>query len=119
LRQRRKIAAVNSKRALVIAIFVWSAGISVAQSKSVAMPDSLVIARDTFWDMGPPNEYYDLIQIAKTSDGLALDQVLITPHGQACLQPATVEERSLVLHKTMSELLEGKNPCAIPEKDLD
>jgi TonB family protein len=82
------------------------------------MPDSLVIARDTFWDFGPPFSYYDLIQITETPDGLSLDQVLVTPHGHACLQPATVEERSATLHKTMSELLEGRNPCAIPEKDL-
>ena len=82
------------------------------------MPESLVIARDTFWDMGPPLDYYDLIQITKTTDGLSLDQVLVTPHGQACLQPATVDERSAVLHKTMSELLDGRNPCAIPDKDL-
>ena len=82
------------------------------------MPESLVIARDTFWDVGPPFDYYDLTQITEISDGLALDQVLVTPHGQACLQPATIEERSVVLHETMSELLEGRNPCAIPEKDL-
>jgi hypothetical protein len=91
---------------------------SAAQSKSAAMPESLVIARDAFWDIGPPFNYYDLIQITKTPDGLSLDQVLVTPHGQACLQPATVEERSVVLHRTMSELLEGRNPCAIPEKNL-
>jgi len=112
------IAAVNPKRVIAAALMAWSCGISAAQSKIVPMPESLVIARDTFWDIGPPNEYYDLIQITKTSDGLALDQVLVTPHGQACLQPATVEERSVVLHKTMSELLEGRTPCAIPEKDL-
>jgi TonB family protein len=82
------------------------------------MPESLVIARDTFWDMGPPFDYYDLIQITEVADGLSLDQVLVTPHGQACMQPAAVEERSVVLHKTMSELLEGRNPCAIPEKNL-
>ena len=112
------IAAVNPKLVFVAAILLWASGISEAQSKSAALPDSLVIARDTFWDMGPPNDYYDLIQITKTSDGLALDQVLVTPHGQACLQPATVEERSASLHKTMSELLQGRNPCAIPERDL-
>jgi hypothetical protein len=82
------------------------------------MPDSLVIARDTFWDIGPPFNYFDLIQITETADELSLDQVLVTPHGQACIQPATVEERSVTLHKTMSDFLEGRNPCAIPEKDL-
>ena len=113
------IAGVNPRHALVVAILVSACSISAAQSKSAAMPEGIVIARDTFWDFGPPFSYYDLIQVTKTSDGLSLDQVLVTPHGQACLQPATVEERSVVLHKTMSELLEGRNPCAIPERDLD
>jgi len=82
------------------------------------MPDSLVIARDTFWDFGPPFHYYDLIQVKNDAEGLVLDQVLVTPHGQACMQPATVEERVVILHKTMADLLQGRNPCAIPEKEL-
>jgi len=93
-------------------------GACAAQTGSISIPDSLVIARDTFWDIGPPFNFYDLIQITKTADGLAVDQVLVTPHGQACVQPATVDERTVILNKTMSELLEGRNPCAIPEKDL-
>jgi TonB family protein len=109
---------VNRKRVLILAILAWACGTTAAQSTSAALPETIVIARETFWDMGPPLDYYDLIQITKTVDGLSLDQVLVTPHGQACLQLATVEERSAVLHKTMSELLEGRNPCAIPEKDL-
>ena len=93
-------------------------GVSSAQKTSVALPESLVIARDAFWDMGPPNDDYDLIQITKSGEGLALDQVLVTPPGQRCLQPATVEERSAILHETMEKLIEGRNPCAIPERDL-
>jgi protein TonB len=89
-----------------------------AQRRSPELPESFVIARDTFWDFGPPFSYYDLIQVTKTADGLSLVQVLVTPHGQSCLQPATVEERSTVLHKSMSELLESRNPCSIPDKDL-
>ena len=99
-------------------ILVLECGTCAPQSKSVNAPESLVIARDTFWDFGPPFNYYDLTQITETAGGLSLDQVLVTPHGDACWQPATVEERSGVLHKTMSELLDGRNPCAIPEKDL-
>lgn len=91
---------------------------AAAQKVGVTMPDGLVIARDEFWDMGPPNDYYDLIQIKSVADGLVLDQVVIAPHGQACFQPATVEERTTTVHKTMAELLEGRNPCAIQEKEL-
>jgi len=101
-----------------VGIFLFGCGICTAQGPNVEMPDRIVIARDTFWDFGPPFSYYDLIQIKTNLNGVAINQVLVTPHGQACLQPATVEERSAVLHKAMSELLEGRNPCAIPEKDL-
>lgn len=89
-----------------------------AQKAKVPLPDNLVIARDEFRDMGPPNDYYDVIQVTSVRDGLALDQVLITPRGQACLQRATVEERTVTVHMTMTELLDGRNPCAIPEKQL-
>jgi len=89
-----------------------------AQKMPVEMPDSLVIARDTFWDFGPPFNYYDLIQIKRSNEGLALEQVLVTPPGQACMQPATVDVRSVVLHETMDDLLAGGNPCAIPDREL-
>lgn len=92
---------------------------ATAQKQRPPLPDSVVIARDTFWDMGPPFSHYDLIQITKSGDGLALEQVLVTPHGDACFQPAKVEERKAVLHESMSDLLGGRNPCAIPEKDLN
>jgi hypothetical protein len=55
------IAAVNPKWVFIAPILAWACGISAAQSKIVAMPESLIIARDTFWDMGPPFNYYDLI----------------------------------------------------------
>jgi hypothetical protein len=93
-------------------------GMSEAQSGIVGMPDSIVIARNTFWDFGPPFDYYDLIQIKNDTEGLALDQVLVTPSGGSCIQPAIVEERAVILHKTMVDLLQGRNPCAIPEKEL-
>ena len=112
------IAAMVRKSFQLAGISLLLCGACAAQTGSVSMPDSVVIARDTFWDIGPPFNFYDLIQITKTVDGLAVDQVLVTPHGQVCWQPATVEERSVILHKTMSDLLEGRNPCAIPEKDL-
>ena len=92
---------------------------AAAQKHGPPSPDSLEIARDAFWDIGPPFSYYDLIQITKTDDGVTLDQVLVTPHGDACFQPAKVEERKAVLRESMSDLLNGRDPCAIPEKELN
>jgi TonB family protein len=114
----RIIAAMIQKSYQCAGILLLLCGICPAQSASVGMPDSLVIARDTFWDIGPPFNYYDLIQIKNDAPGLVLNQVLIRPHGDACTQPANVEERTVILHKPMAELLQGRNPCAIPEKEL-
>lgn len=112
------IAAMMRKNIQSAGLLFLLCGACVAQSGNVVLPDSLVIARDTFWDFGPPFSYYDLIQIKNDAQGLALDQVLVTPHGASCIEPATVEEKSVVLHKSMVDLLQGRNPCAIPEKDL-
>lgn len=110
---------MNPKTVLFFLLLGCRVTICAQQGKSTAFPDRIVIARTTYWDIGPPFDFYDLIQITSTSEGVSIDQVLVTPHGQACLGPAKVEERSAVLHKTMAELLEGRNPCAIPEKAVE
>jgi TonB family protein len=48
-----------------------------------------------------------------------VERVLLNPPGQACVQPATVEAETVTLDESMSELLADKNPCTIPEKDLN
>ena len=90
----------------------------IVQGSRTPMPEKLVIARRTFFDFGPPNDFYELISVTRTQDGLTVERILVTPEGQACVQPAKVESRRAVLHEPMEEFLHGKNPCAIPQKDL-
>jgi TonB family protein len=102
------------------AVFVsCAASVCVAQGQSTDLPSRVVIASDTFFDFGPPFNYYELIIAKSSPDGLSVERVEITPPGMACVQPAKVESRTVTVSKTMEELLQGKNPCAIPEKDLD
>jgi TonB family protein len=82
------------------------------------MPDNLVIARHTFFDVGPPFDFYELIHVKSDGDGLSVERVLVTPPGQACWNPATIESKAVILHKTMKDLLANKNPCTIPEREL-
>jgi len=93
--------------------------ICFGQKEKSAQPDSVVIARHTFFDFGPPFDFYELIRVKGGGDTLSVERALITPHGLTCvLQPATVEYESKTLHKAMTDLLAGKNPCTIPERDL-
>ncbi|HMG85493.1 MAG TPA: energy transducer TonB [Terracidiphilus sp.] len=82
------------------------------------MPTQLTVARHTFFDFGPPNDFYEIINVAPNGNELSVQRALVTPPGIACIQPAKVELSSGILHESMEELLQSKNPCAIPEKEL-
>jgi TonB family protein len=112
------IAAMNRKSFQIAGMVLVGCGLCAAQGAKVGMPDRLVIARHTFFDFGPPFDYYELIQVKSEGDALDVERVLVTPPGQACLQPAKVESEIGVLHKTMENLLAGRTPCAIPENEL-
>jgi len=80
--------------------------------------DRFLIARHTFFDFGPPNDFYEIISVRGTDSGTKIERVTLTPAGDACIQAPTVETVSSTIPDTVSLLLEGRNPCAIPEKAL-
>ena len=110
-------ATMRINRIVLFALLI-PAGICSAQKGNSAFPEKLVIAQHSFIDVGPPNDFYELIRIEPSANGVSVERTLITPEGQACLQPATVETRQATVHDSLPEFLQGKNPCSIPEKDL-
>jgi TonB family protein len=92
--------------------------LAAAQTPSSGMPTQLTIARHTFFDFGPPNDFYEIIEVAQEVNELSVQRALVTPEGIACVQPAKVELSSGKLHESMDKLLQAKNPCAIPQREL-
>ena len=82
------------------------------------MPGGFLIARHTFIDVGPPNDFYEIISVRGTSTGTAVERVTLTPAGDACIQRPTVEVAVSSIPDPVGVLLEGRNPCAIPDKSL-
>jgi TonB family protein len=105
-------------KAGLVVVWLLSFEICLAQKKVPPFPQSIVIASDSFIDIGPPFNFYELFRITPSGNELSVERVFVTPQGGNCMQPATVEVQSLSIHKTLPELLQGKNPCAIPEKEL-
>ena len=91
---------------------------AVAQKSSSEFPSQLLIARHTFFDFGPPFDFYEVISVDSRPDGLEIERALVTPAGDACFWPPTVELKAASMHASMRELLKVQNPCDIPEKDL-
>lgn len=98
---------------LVLAFFHCAA----AQGRQ-AFPNNFVIAWHTFFDFGPPNDYYELFFVQSKSEGTSIERITLTPAGDACTQPAKLEIASAHMPEPVVTLLGQANPCTIPEKDL-
>jgi hypothetical protein len=77
-----------------------------------------VIGRRTFFDFGPPFNFYEIYLVRASEHGSSVDRITLTPPGDSCMQVAKVETASASLSDPIEELLGGKNPCTIPEKKL-
>jgi hypothetical protein len=109
---------MNRAIGICLCILGFVCNISGAQTPSSGIPTQLTIARHTFFDFGPPNDFYEIIDVEQNGDEISVQRALITPQGNACVQPAKIELSSGTLRRSMEELLQSKNPCAIPEKEL-
>lgn len=80
--------------------------------------DHFEIGRETFFDFGPPFNYYELFVVRPNGSGSKVQRIILTPPGDACLAPASIETASAALSDPVSSLLGNSSPCAIPEKEL-
>ncbi len=82
-------------------------------------PDQFIIGRLSFFDFGPPSDYYDLFIVRPSGSGTSVERISLTPPGpSACLMPAKLEVASATMSESVAELLGSTNPCAIQEKEL-
>jgi TonB family protein len=101
------------------ALLLLVAPVAFAAEPPQALPQSIIIARHSFIDVGPPFDFYEVIRVKEESGHLTVERSLVTPGGDFCTAaPSSVEYSSGELNESMVQLLRGKNPCDIPEKDL-
>lgn len=115
-RRRRLQAAV-----LLGSAFLVIGGPATPQARKLEppLPEQIVIGRRTFFDVGPPFEFYEIFAIHRTvNSGASVERIQVTPPGDVCNQPASVEVSFASTAGSVGDLLGGMNPCTIPEKDL-
>ncbi len=111
-----------------IIVCVVSASLSVLLLSAVAqpqkasvespLPNEFVIARHTFIDVGPPNDFYELFIARPGPGGTLIERITLVPPGDICIAPAKFEDESVPVDKSPAELLGSTNPCTIPEEEL-
>lgn len=108
------------QKPLALGVVLFVAGTCLAQNhkNSEEFPREVVIARDSFIDVGPPFNYYDLTFLHAQGDSTDVERVSLTPPADACYPRAEIEVVHINLKEPLSDLLENINPCTIPEKEL-
>ena len=103
----------------VASLFVTAPAQPQARKPQPPLPEQFVIGRRTFFDIGPPFEFYEIFSVHRTANnGTSVERILVTPPGDVCTQPASVEVAVAATAGSVGDLLGGMNPCTIPEKDL-
>lgn len=88
------------------------------QRHAPTMPDRFAIGRDTFFDVGPPFDYYELLLVTPAGNDSVVERVILTPPGNACTVPAKVELARATMHQSVGSLFGTTNPCTISEEEL-
>lgn len=85
---------------------------------SLVLPTQFEIARHTFVDVGPPNDFYELLFVRSIPSGSSIEKITLIPATDQCFSPAKVELAKGTLPEPIAALLSQRDPCAIPEKEL-
>ena len=90
---------------------------AMCQDRSAAVqPGQFEIGRHTFFDFGPPFNFYEIFVVRPSATGTSVERITLTPPGQKCVAPAEVKAASATTSESVAKLLGDKNPCTIPEK---
>ena len=110
------MSGCTSIRAVLFLLFVPALG--PGQVSTPQQISQFEVGRRTFYDFGPPFDFYEIYLVRAKDAGSWIDRVTLTPPGSSCMQPAKVETASASMTDRVGALLEGVNPCTIPEKEL-
>jgi Gram-negative bacterial TonB protein C-terminal len=82
------------------------------------LPTEVVVGRNSFIDIGPPFNYYDLTFLRAEGEKTDVERISLTPPADTCYPRAEVKLINVSLNEPLASVLQGTNPCTIPEKAL-
>jgi len=89
-----------------------------AQIEAPLDSSQFIVGRHTFFDFGPPTDYYEIFVVKQADDGSKVQKITLTPEVNKCYAPAKVELAEGISKSPVVELLGGLDPCRISEKEL-
>jgi TonB family protein len=105
---------------IIISAAIISCALVAAQDRrhSAPPPTQFEIGTHTFFDVGPPFDFYDVFVVRPRDNGSSVMRISLTPPGNECFAPAEMRIKSAFIAESVANLFGSTNPCTIPEKEL-
>jgi TonB family protein len=100
-----------------VVLILCSVAMGQQHAFSPAAVGKFEIGRRTFFDFGPPFNYYELFIVSSSVEGISVQRITLTPPTDECFGPAKLEAASASIEGSIETLLGSVNPCVIPEKE--
>src|ERR1017187_4114557 len=113
-----KLAIRRSSVLFGVMLCICGSVIPQVRKSQPSSPDRLLLGRRTFFDFGPPFNFYEVLSVRSTDRGALIERITVTPSADACTLSATVETTTASVNETIADLLGKTNPCSLPEKEL-
>jgi TonB family protein len=88
------------------------------KSNSAGLLQGFEVSLHTYFDFGPPFDFYQLYSVRPTVSGTFVERITLTPTVNQCLDAGTAKVESGTMTTPLEELLAGVSPCSISEKKL-
>jgi hypothetical protein len=99
-------------------LFLCNTAIAEDRNSKAPQPEQFEIGRLTFFDFGPPFDFYEIFIVRPATAGTSIERITLTPPGHECSSTAKIEVASALITESVATLFGATNPCAIPEKAL-
>jgi hypothetical protein len=100
-----------------LALLVSAPALAKKDKRVRQVPTQFAMGRYTFFDFGPPFNYYEIFLVSPAPDGTSITRITVTPAIKKCTLPAKVEVATGSV-KDSVELLLDPSLCSIPGKDF-
>jgi len=102
----------------VLAFACCSACLGQSRKAEQPLPSEIAVGRDSFIDIGPPFNYYDLTILRQSGEKTEVVRVSLTPPADTCYPRVEIQVAHATLNEPFVAAIGRKNPCAIPERKL-
>ncbi len=109
---------MGSFRGVLIFLLITACFATGQKQTSPSLPQQFEIGRHTFFDFGPPTDFYEIFVVRMAESGVSIDRITLTPPSDMCTLQPKFEMASALIHKSAASLLGSISPCNIPEKEL-